>query len=232
MDGEVEFLSVEVSTLVIGFALVSFWSGLAAYSESFGVTVENDESSSDTLETSKGTSGVMHFWEDLVSDVSAKKGTGRHEPVVTTVLKPELELMDATSTNLVSEFTAIVGLFPFSDTFFCISIAQLVLLSTAGSGSLLIDSVSFSVSFTSVLDFESDLDSEGFVLLRDLLLERRGERDLDFDTDLLFFLEDTIDLDLVRLERDLDLECLPLRTERDLDRLLRLFDRDLLLSLC
>lgn len=41
----------------------------------------------------------------------------------------------------------------------------------------------------------------------------RGERDLDFDVDFLFFLEITTDLDLVRLERDLDLECLPLLTE-------------------
>lgn len=86
-------------------------------------------------------------------------------------------------------------------------------MSTARSVSFLINSVSFSLSFRSDLDFETDLDLEGFVLLRDLLLERRGERDLDFDTDLLFFLEITIDLDLVCLERDLDLECLLLLTE-------------------
>lgn len=117
MDGEVEFLSIEVSTPVIGFVLVSFLSGLAAHSESFGVTVENVEGSSDTLVTSKGTSGVMHFWEDLVSDGSAKKGTGRQDPVTPTALKPELVLMDATSNNLLSEFTGIVGLLPFSVVF-------------------------------------------------------------------------------------------------------------------
>lgn len=110
MDGEVEFLSIKVSTAVIGLALVSVLSGLAAHSESFGVTVDG---SSDTLVTSKGTSGVMHFWEDLVTDVSAKKGTGRQDPVTPNVLKPELELIDATS----NEFTAIVGLFPFSVVF-------------------------------------------------------------------------------------------------------------------
>lgn len=166
MDGEAELLSIEVSTAVTGFALVSVFSGLAAHSESFGVTVDG---SSDTLVTSKGTSGVMHFWEDLVTDVSAKKGTGRQDPETPNVLKPELELIDATSNDLVSEFTAIVGLFPFSvvfcDTFFCISIAQLVLLSTAGSASLLIDSVFCSSSFSSDLDLETDLDLEGFVLL-------------------------------------------------------------------
>ncbi len=54
---------------------------------------------------------------------------------------------------------------------------------------------------------------------------------LRFDVDLLFLLKITTDLDLVRLERDLDLERLPLLTEWDLDRLLRLLDLDLLLSL-
>lgn len=117
MDGEVEFLLIEVSSLVIGFVLVSFLSRLAAHSESFGVMVKSVEGSSDILVTSKGNSGVMHFWEDLVSDGSAKKGTGRQDPVTATVLKPELVLMDATSNNLVSEFTAIVGLFPFSVVF-------------------------------------------------------------------------------------------------------------------
>lgn len=84
---------------------------------------------------------------------------------------------------------------------------------STGSVSFLTDSVS---GFKSDLDFETDLDFEGFVLLRDLLLDLRlrcGERDLDFDVDLLFLLKITTDLDLVRLERDLDLERLPLLTE-------------------
>lgn len=149
--------------MVAGFTLVSFFSGLAAPSESFGLTVGNTEGSSDILVTSKGTSGLTHFCEDVVSDGCAKKGIGRQDPLTTTGLKPELETFDAVSDNLVSDITVTVGSFPFSvvfrDTFVCVS--QLLLLSTAGSISFVINSVS---SFRSDLEFEMDLDSEGFVL--------------------------------------------------------------------
>lgn len=97
--------------------MVSFFSGLAASSESFGLTVENAEGSSDTLVTSKVTSGVMHFCEDVVSDGSAKKGTGRQDPLTPTALKPEFEMMDAVSDNLVSDFTVTVGSCSFSVVF-------------------------------------------------------------------------------------------------------------------
>lgn len=86
--------------------------------------------------------------------------------------------------------------------------SELLLLST-GFVSFSTDSVS---GLKSDLDFETDLDFERFVLLRDLLLDRhlrRGERDLDLDLDRLFLLKITTDLDLVRL----DLERLPLLTE-------------------
>lgn len=111
MDGEVGLVSTEVK---VGVALVSFFSGLAAHSESSGVAVDNVEGSSDTLVTSTGTSGVVHFWEDLVSDGSAMKGTGSQDPLKPTALKPGFEMLDAVSDGLVSEFTATVGLFPFS----------------------------------------------------------------------------------------------------------------------
>lgn len=99
LDGEVEFVKV-------GVALVSFFSGLAAHSESFGVAVEGSS------DTSTGTSGAMLFWEDLVSDGSVMKGTGSQDPLNPTALKPGFEMLDAVSDGLVSEFT--VGLCPFS----------------------------------------------------------------------------------------------------------------------
>ncbi len=98
-----------VEFVKVGVALVSFFSGLAAHSESFGVAVDSVEGSSDT---STGTSGAMLFWEDLVSDGSAMKGTGSQDPLNPTALKPGFEMLDAVSDGLVSEFT--VGLCPFS----------------------------------------------------------------------------------------------------------------------
>lgn len=103
----------EVSVVVVGFALGSFLSGLAEHSGS----VLSVEGSSCTLATSKGTSGVRHFWEDLGG--SANKGIGRQEPEETTVLNPAL---GAASDKLHSEFT--VG---FSPSLF---VSELLLLST------------------------------------------------------------------------------------------------------
>lgn len=118
MDGELEFLSVEVCLSGFELAGLSFSSGF----ESLGLSVEG---SAGTSIASKGTSGVMHFWEDWFSDDSPNKGMGRQDPVTTAAFGAEFALSATVSGSLVSKFTAMVGLFPFSvvfsETFVCIS---------------------------------------------------------------------------------------------------------------